>query len=171
MTASPSAQSTDLANLLAHQRRRHLVAQYMTVRRWRTQLQDTLLEGRSPTGYGAPLAPLPRDQAERVLAPVDALLDRLRQFVAEYAGAELREVERQRSPNETRRWTAVLLDRLRDAAGEIADDARKRRHPTGLEQDAEDLVQEADAAVAAALEALDAASTSGHQATSGDDAG
>lgn len=142
--------SNDLSRMLANQRRRHLIAQLMTARRWCRQLEDLLCHGTPPTGYGAPLEPPPSDEAEGVLASVRCLLERWRRFAATYAAGELEDVDQVRPISETRRWARLLLDRLEDLVEETVQDASaaEQRSTPGQEavefaRDAHELLSEA----------------------------
>lgn len=121
MVSNDAHQHRDhLDRLIASQKRRHLVAQLMTARRWAHQLEELVLKGVSPTSYGSPLTPLPAAEAERVLQPVRRLMERFRQFVAEQAPEELAEAERWRSPAETKLWAQYLLEQIHDTVEELA---------------------------------------------------
>jgi len=111
-----------LDRLVSGQRRRHLVAQFMTARRWAQALDDLVVRGVSPTGYGPPLTPLPPARATALLRPVRALMTHLREFVAEQAPAELAAAERRRSEGHTALWARNLLERLTDMVEEAAAD-------------------------------------------------
>lgn len=114
-----------------------------------------LLEGESPTGYGAPLTPLPPEEAQAILAPIDRFLERLRDFVAELAPAELATQEAVQPPENTRVWASNLIERLRQIADDLAPGRLRRygfRSPEELEA-AERLRQDLHALVASALSA------------------
>ncbi|MGD9498246.1 MAG: hypothetical protein AB7Y46_18240 [Armatimonadota bacterium] len=148
------APSGDLQRLLARQRRRHLVAQFMTARRWATQLGDVLLEGASPTGYGPPMAPLPREEAQRVLAPVEELLECLHRFVQEQAPEELEEAGRPRSEAHTRLWARNLLARLADTVEGLTREAARAGDGAAWRESADRLARAAPPLIHAAREAL-----------------
>ncbi|MGC9317030.1 MAG: hypothetical protein ACP5KN_03210 [Armatimonadota bacterium] len=136
---APHHKREHLDRMVARQKRRHLVAQLMTARRWARQLEQVLLKGTSPTGYSSPLTPLPRDQAERVLRPVRTLIEHLRDFVAEHAPEELAEAERRRSRAETRLWARNLLEQLRDTLDELTMELSGEDRAEQVQQDAKAL--------------------------------
>jgi hypothetical protein len=76
-------------------------------------------EGHSPSGLGAPLAPLPAERSEPILAPVRQLRDHLRAAAARMAPAELAEFEQLQSLNNTFVWLSNLLARIRMAVDDI----------------------------------------------------
>lgn len=117
-----------LEQLLAGQRRRHIVAQYMTARRWARALEQAVLHGVSPSGYGPPLTPLASDRAQSLLEPVTMIVKHFRAFAAEQAPAELAATEAPRSERHTVLWARNLLEHLADAVEGLAAE---------LEQDAE----------------------------------
>lgn len=100
---------------LSAAKRRHIVAAYVNICDALRRLEEAALEGRSPTGTGAPLTPLPHDRATELLRPLCRLREQMRQHVAELAPAELAEVETAQSPANTLVWVANLLDVVREA--------------------------------------------------------
>jgi len=106
--------------MLARHQRRHLVALYLTACNYVSQLEAALLDGVSPTGYGAPLTPLRPARAEAVLAPARRFLQRLREFIVQVAPEELAEYESPQPASNTLVWAANLLERLRQIAEELA---------------------------------------------------
>lgn len=115
-----SGEEVRLNRLIAGQRRRHLVAQLMTAQRWARLLEDVLVRGVSPTGYGPPVTPLPADAAEEVLSPVRLAIARARQSVAEQAPDELEQSERPQPPRQTLMWARNLLERFADTIEALA---------------------------------------------------
>lgn len=113
----------EAAELLVRQRRQHLLALYVSAYDYAHQLEEALLLGRSPTGYGSPLTPLAPEVAEGILAPVKAYLARMRDLVARYASEELAAHEAVQPEENTLVWASNLLERLR----QIADDFTPRR--------------------------------------------
>jgi hypothetical protein len=95
--------------------RRHVAAVYATVRNLQRQMEDAALAGRSPTGVGPPLTPLPPQEAEAILAPVRELKAHLRAFAAETAPSELARLESAQGVNNTLVWLTNLLDKVRDS--------------------------------------------------------
>lgn len=136
-----STRPDHLARMLANQRRRHLVAQLMTARRLARQLEALVVRGTSPTGYGAPLEPLPPDEATNVLEPVKRLLERWRQLAAEHSADELEAVDLPRPVSQTRRWARTLLRNLGDLVSETAHDAWAAEQRSGPGRDAADFAR------------------------------
>ena len=118
--------SGEAARLLARQQRQHLLALYITACNHARKLRRVVLEGESPTGYGSPLTPLPRDEAEAILRPIEEFLRRLRTFVAERAPEELAAHEAIQPPENTRVWASNLIERLRQTADDLAPHRLKR---------------------------------------------
>ncbi len=87
------------------------------------QLEEALLLGRSPTGYGSPLTPVDVEVAAGILAPVREYLSRMRDIVARYAPEELAAHEAVQPVENTMVWASNLLERLR----QLADDFSPRR--------------------------------------------
>jgi len=102
------------------------VAAYATAAHMLLQMEEAAREGRSPTGVGSPLAPIPADEAETILAPVRTAVTRLRQLVEDLAPAELSALERPQSPDNTRVWVSNLLERVRVALDELRPRALSR---------------------------------------------
>ncbi len=90
------------------------------------RMEEAAREGRSPTGVGSPLAPIPASEAETILAPVRTAVTRLRQLVEELAPAELSALERPQSPDNTRVWLSNLLERVRVAVDDLRPRAMSR---------------------------------------------
>ncbi len=148
------ADSDDLDKLVAGQRRRHLVAQFMTARRWAQHLEDALLRGTSPTGYGARLAPLAPRMVECVLEPVAELIERFRRFVAEQAPEELAQAEAGRAEAHTVLWARNLLEQLADTVEELAREVGARAETEPLGESAQRLAEEVRPLVGRARRAL-----------------
>ncbi len=144
---------------LSAAKRRHIVSAYATVCGMLRQMEEAAGEGRSPTGMGAPLSPLPAEQAEAVLAPLRDLKGRLRQIAAELAPDELAEFERPQHPNNTWVWLSNLADRIRVSVDDLQP-ARVRKYGK-LAHDEEALLQavhrDLSRFVTAARDGLDAA--------------
>ncbi|NSW58276.1 MAG: hypothetical protein HPY44_19895 [Armatimonadetes bacterium] len=104
---------------LSRSKRRHLASVYATAAHYLVQMDEAAREGRSPTGVGAPLAPLPPHEAETILAPVREAVTRLRQLALEYAPTELAELERPQSLGNTLVWLSNLLGRIRVAVDDL----------------------------------------------------
>ncbi|MCD6350555.1 MAG: hypothetical protein J7M26_00440 [Armatimonadetes bacterium] len=118
--------SQDAAKLLARQQRQHFLALYIAARDYARQLEEAVLSGKSPTGYGAALTPLPPEQAEAVLGPVREYLEALREFVRLAAPEDLAEFEGQQSATSTAVWASNLLERLRYVADDLAPQRLKK---------------------------------------------
>jgi hypothetical protein len=104
---------------LSAAKRRHLVSAYATVSHMLQQMEEAARDGRSPTGVGAPLTPLPEAQAEAIVAPVRQVKHLLRQAAMELAPLELAELERPQSLNNTLVWLSNLLDGVRVSADDL----------------------------------------------------
>ena len=100
---------------LSSGQRRHLISAYATVSHLLLQMQEAGSEGRSPTGVGSPLTPLPADELDAICAPLRELQARLREAAAELAPVELAAFERAQSAHVTRVWMSNLLEKLREA--------------------------------------------------------
>lgn len=96
-------------------KRRHLISAYATVSHLLLQMEEAALEGRSPTGVGPPLTPLPRNEADAVLAPLRNLKARLREVAQTLAPVELAELEQRQSVSNSVVWLSNLLDHIRIA--------------------------------------------------------
>lgn len=112
---------------LSAAKRRHIVSAYATVCGMLRQMEEAAGEGRSPTGVGAPLSPLPEGQAEIVLAPMRGLKERLRQIAVELAPDELAQFERPQCPKNTWVWLSNLADRIRVSVDDLQP-ARVRKY-------------------------------------------
>lgn len=99
--------------------RQHLVSAYVTVCHLLLQMEEAGFEGRSPTGVGSPLTPLPEDVVESVCGPLRALRQRLREQVVSMAPQELEEFERPQSVGNTVIWLSNLHDRIRGAVDSL----------------------------------------------------
>jgi len=94
--------------------RRHLVSAYATVCHLLRQLEEAAREGRSPTGVGAPLTPLPDELTDALISPLTALAAALRSEASRLAPQELRELETTQSLPNTLVWASNLLDHIRE---------------------------------------------------------
>ncbi len=148
------AEREGLNRLLAGQRRRHIVARYMTARRWADAFERAVVSGVSPTGYGPPLTPLAPDVAQGLLEPVAAIIERLRAFAAEQAPAELSAAEAPRSERHTVLWARNLLERLAEAVEGPAHQASARAEVKGLREGAQCLADDVRPLIARARTAL-----------------
>jgi hypothetical protein len=138
-------------------RRRHLVSAYSTASHLLRQMEEAGREGRSPSGVGAPLTPLPPERLESILAPLRNLKVRLRAAAADLAPQELAALETVQGPRSTLNWMSNLLDHVRVAVDNLQ--ARRMAKYGAVapeEAQALDAMHAALAAcVAAAREALD----------------
>ena len=114
----PEEHASDCQSL-APQQRRHLVALYLSARNHAARLEALVAFGRSPSGYGAPLAPLTPEHADAIMAPVRELLAQLQGFVRVHAPEELDELEREQHPHNTLVWASQIMSNLRDVAEEL----------------------------------------------------
>jgi hypothetical protein len=105
---------------LSAAQRRHLVSTYAVVCHLVRQLQEATEEGRSPTGVGSPLSPLPAEAVEPFLSPLRRLQQTLRAHLIRLAPAEVREFERPQGPSSTILWMSNLLDHVREAVDGLA---------------------------------------------------
>ena len=99
--------------------RQHLVSAYVTVCHLLLQMEEAGLEGRSPTGVGSPLTPLPGEVVEAVCGPLRALRERLREQAVLMAPDELEAFERPQSVQNTVIWLSNLHDRIRGAVDSL----------------------------------------------------
>lgn len=100
-------------------KKRHLVSSYAAVCHMLQQMEEAAALGRSPSGVGSPLTPLPPEATEPILAPVRELRDRLRAAAVEKAPAELADFERAQPPNNTFVWLSNLMARIRMALDDL----------------------------------------------------
>ena len=100
---------------LSSGQRRHLVSAYATVSHLLLQMEEAGSNGRSPTGVGSPLTPLPANELDAIISPLRDLQARLRERAAALAPLELAAFERPQSAAVTRVWLSSLLEKLREA--------------------------------------------------------
>lgn len=131
-TGSPEPPRGADRELLRRQQRRHLVSLYLAACDYARQLEGAIREGRSPTGFGSPLSPLPPEQADAVLGPVGDFLQQLREFVEAHAPEELRSHELVQAESNTSVWASNLLERLRQLAEELGPERLNRYGQTTL---------------------------------------
>lgn len=127
--------------------RRHLVAAYSMARHKLQQMEELAAHGRSPTGLGPPLSPLPPDLAEPFLAPLRQLCQELRSAAAELAPEELANAEAVQGRASTLIWLSNLLEGMR-AASDSLSPARLQRYGSlapGEQVLAADLVERLEA--------------------------
>ena len=145
---------------LSQGQRRHLVSVYASVRHLLRQMEDAAREGRSPTGVGATLTPLPPEQTEPILAPVRQLASRIRELAAAMAPEELAALETPQGTQSTLVWMSNLVNRARGEGedlqpnrlgkdGALSED--KRRTVSGLHEELLAVVQEARAGLDGAV--------------------
>ncbi len=125
----------DLQRILAHQKQRHLVAQLMTARRWVAQLEDLLVKGRCPTGYGVQLSPLSEEKTNAVSESAYAVLECFRRFVARHAPEQLAEAEQTAPQAETRFWARNRIRQLAETIEELMDELSALNETGELRQD------------------------------------
>ncbi|NPV48959.1 MAG: hypothetical protein HPY69_18615 [Armatimonadetes bacterium] len=142
---------------LSSGQRRHLVSAYATFGHMLRQMEEAALEGRSPTGVGSPLTPLPAEEVAAVCGPLQRLQECLREAVAELAPDELADFERAQGPHNTRVWLSNLLEKARAAIDSLHPD-RMRRYgqPTDDQKQLLSLHQEMLSLMAEARAALEA---------------
>jgi len=119
------------AELVRKQQGKHLLALYASACNCARQLEAAIVDGQSPTGYGAPLAPLAPDQARAVVAPVRQYVADFRALVEQWAPDELVGFETCQSRENTLVWASNLLENLRQLAEELHP-RRLRRYGAGL---------------------------------------
>ncbi|MFQ6099009.1 MAG: hypothetical protein ACE5O2_14865 [Armatimonadota bacterium] len=100
---------------LTEAQRRHLISSYARICHALRQMEEAAAEGRSPTGVGAPLSPLPDARAEPILTPLRRLKDELGEFASEVASEELRAFQTPQPPDNTLVWLSNLLEAIREA--------------------------------------------------------
>jgi hypothetical protein len=128
---APPAQNTD-EDLRRRQQRRHLLSLYLVARDYAQQLEGAVRTGKSPTGFGAPLTPLPPDTADEVLAPMHDFMERLRNFVQQHAPEELAAHEQVQPAGNTAVWASNLVERMRQVAEELAPERLRGYGETAL---------------------------------------
>jgi hypothetical protein len=138
--------------------RRHLISAYATVSHLLRQMEDAAREGRSPTGLGSPLTPLPDDEIERICGPVRELQARLRASARELAPEELAAFEKRQSAHNTRVWMSNLLEKVRIAADGLTPRRMRSYGSSWTEEDRQamaDLHSELSALIGESRRALD----------------
>lgn len=146
---------------LSSGQRRHLVSAYATFGHMLQQMEEAALEGRSPTGVGSPLTPLPAGEVAAVCGPLQRLHERLRETVAQLAPEELADFERAQGPHNTRVWLSNLLEKARATVDSLHPDRMRRygqatdgqQRLLALHQEMLSLINEARAALDAQVEA------------------
>jgi len=104
-----------------HQRD-HLLSVYRTLKRLVEEIEDVAVRGRSPSGSGPALPPLPPSEWTALQEDLQRLLGQVRALVADLAPEELQEFEQPQSLDRARSWIAILLGRI----GELFDDLEPR---------------------------------------------
>lgn len=112
--------------MLSSGQRRHLVSVYATATHYLHLMEDAAANGRTPTGVGSALTPLPPATADEVLGPVREMRSRLRAMAEELAPVELSELESPQPRAQTLLWMSNLLQRLRSCAESIGPRRMKR---------------------------------------------
>lgn len=120
--------------VLSSGQRRHLVSAYVTFGHILHQMEEAAAEGRSPTGVGSPLTPLPTEETASICEPLRGLRHRLREAVAELAPEELADFERAQGPHNTRVWLSNLLEKARVAIDSLHPDRVRRYGPETEDQ-------------------------------------
>ncbi len=138
-------------------RRRHLVSAYSTASHLLRQMEEAGREGRSPSGVGAPLTPLPRERLDPILAPLRDLKVRLRAAAADLAPADLAALETVQGPRGTLNWMSNLLDHVHAAVENLQPRRMSKYGPVAPDEAKalEALHSALTDCVAAAREALD----------------
>lgn len=101
----------------------HLLSSYLTMEEYVGDVERVALQGKSPSGSGPPLTPLPPEQWAALEEPLRALLNSARAALEELAPEALRQQEQTAGPSRTWQWLQVLLGRLE----EIIDDLHPER--------------------------------------------
>lgn len=100
---------------LSSGQRRHLISAYATVHHLLRQMEEAATQGRSPTGVGPPLTPLPLEEVDAICGPLRELLTTLHERAEELAPRELAAFQRPQSAHNTRIWLSNLLEKIRAA--------------------------------------------------------
>lgn len=107
-------------------RRRSLVSAYATVRHLLRQMEEAAGSGRSPSGVGSPLTPLPPDLSEAVIVPLRQLESRLHEAAQRLAPAELAAFEQPQGTGSTLVWVSNLLERIRYVVDDLHPSRQQR---------------------------------------------
>jgi len=106
----------------------HLLSSYLTMEEYIGDLEKVAVQGRSPSGSGPPLTPLPPEQWAALEEPLRALLDSARAALEELAPEALRRQEQVAGPARTRQWVQVLLGRLEEVIDDLEPDRLGRKY-------------------------------------------
>ncbi len=116
-----------------------MISAYATVSHLLRQMEEAGGEGRSPTGVGAPLTPLPPDELAVICEPLRALRTRLHAYAAELAPDELAALERPQGRLNTRVWLSNLLEKIRYAVDSLRPDQMRKYGARGETQNSDAL--------------------------------
>jgi len=114
---------------LSSAQRRHLVSAYTTVSHLLRQMEEAGAEGRSPTGVGSPLTPLPLEEVSAVCASLRELQVLLREHAAALAPEELAAFERPQALGNTRVWLSNLREKIRASVDSLHPDQMRKYGP------------------------------------------
>lgn len=112
----------------------HLLSSFLTMEEYVGDVEKVALQGRSPSGSGPPLTPLPPAQWKALEEPLQALLGSARAALEELAPEVLRQQEQVAGPARTWQWLQVLLGRLEEIIDDL-DPERLGRKYGGLPPD------------------------------------
>lgn len=106
----------------------HLLSSYLTMEEYVGDLEKVAVQGKSPSGSGPPLTPLPPEQWAALEEPLQALLDSARAALEELAPEALAQQEQAAGPARTRQWVQVLLGRLEEVIDDLEPERLGRKY-------------------------------------------
>jgi hypothetical protein len=119
---------------IGDQHRLHIISTFLTVSRYVEEMEEIAVEGKSPSGVGQALSPLPPGAWQ----PIATFLERIRaecEALAEsFSPAQLHEHRVQAPLGATLMWLSVMLGRIEEAVEELRPEVIERKFgPIGEE--------------------------------------
>lgn len=105
----------------------HLVSSYVTFQKSVQEILALICEGRTPTGTSAPLAPLPKEIQDAILAALNEMASQFEALMQRYAADELTTRAKKQPLSATKMWASVLLNQLRDNMADLHPERFERK--------------------------------------------
>jgi len=148
------------------QHRAHVISTFLTVSRYVEEMEEIATEGKSPSGVGQALSPLPPHAWHAIRASLDRMLRECELIAEAVTPAELEQHRTAAPLCATVTWLSVMLGRIEEALEELRPEVMERKFGKLPEETRRILAGGTDRARSAAGESREALRTTSQQALS-----
>ena len=97
----------------------HVISIFLTVSRFVEEIEEIAVEGRSPSGMGQVLSPLPKEDWQRICVPLKRLMNECKCAAKALSPIELKEQLTEAPLSTTLTWLSVMLGKIEETLEEL----------------------------------------------------